>query len=82
MSVTPALSTQDHGAMSHQHQLPNGSLLELLEMRPSGTDITRAAQPPLLFLHGASHGAWCWEVRFYVMPPLSCPAFSVMSCHP
>ena len=70
---------QDHGATSHQHQLPDGSVLELLEMRPPGTDIIRAAQPPLLFLHGASHGAWCWAVSFlscplcHVLLPFSCP---------
>lgn len=55
---------QDHGTISHQHQLPDGSVLELLEMRPLTLDSTRAAQPPLLFLHGASHGAWCWAENF------------------
>ena len=32
--------------------------LELLEARP--TDGERRG-PPLLFVHGASHGAWCWR---------------------
>ena len=53
---------QDHCAINHQHQLPDGSTLELLEMRPFARRVTTAAQPPLLFLHGASHGAWCWAV--------------------
>lgn len=69
---------QDHGAISHQHQLPDGSTLELLEMLPSGTAVNKAAQPPLLFLHGASHGAWCWAVILSVMPSLSCPACHVL----
>lgn len=60
-------SAQDPGIISHQHQLPDGSVLELLEMRPPATDAARAAQPPLLFLHGASHGAWCWAVSLSVM---------------
>lgn len=66
-AVTHALApAQDHGTISHEHQLPDGSVLELLEMRPLATDSTRAAQPPLLFLHGASHGAWCWAVSLSV----------------
>lgn len=60
-------SVQKHGAISHQHQLPDGSVLELLEMRPSSTNVVRAAQPPLLFIHGASHGAWCFAVSLSVM---------------
>lgn len=54
---------QNQSVISHEHQLPDGCILELLEMRPAGTDPTRtSAQPPLLFIHGASHGAWCWSV--------------------
>lgn len=59
---------QDQSAISHEHQLPDGCILELLEMRPASTDPTTRAQPPLLFIHGASHGAWCWSVSMSVMP--------------
>ena len=31
--------------------------LELLEARPEGEPVG----PPILFVHGASHGAWCWR---------------------
>jgi pimeloyl-ACP methyl ester carboxylesterase len=31
--------------------------LELIERQPSGA----AGRPPLLFVHGLGHGAWCWE---------------------
>lgn len=31
---------------------------ELVEVSP---DVPDAAKPPLLFVHGAWHGAWCWQ---------------------
>ena len=31
--------------------------LEVLERRPAADD----GRPPLLFVHGLGHGAWCWE---------------------
>lgn len=34
--------------------------LEVLARTPSGT----SRQPPLLFVHGAYAGAWCWEEHF------------------
>lgn len=50
-------------------------------MRPLGTDSARAAQPPLLFLHGASHGAWCWAVSASVKSGLSYPCHPLGVCH-
>jgi pimeloyl-ACP methyl ester carboxylesterase len=35
--------------------------LELLHHAPTALTPSR---PPLLFIHGAWHGAWCWEVHF------------------
>lgn len=35
--------------------------LELLQHSPQEIDSNR---PPLLFLHGMSHGAWCWEPNY------------------
>lgn len=32
--------------------------LELLEAKPLGGE---TSGPPILFVHGASHGAWCWR---------------------
>lgn len=32
--------------------------LEVLEARPLGVE---PSGPPILFVHGASHGAWCWR---------------------
>lgn len=34
---------------------------EVLHAEPSGVDVQDAShRPPLLFVHGLSHGAWCW----------------------
>ncbi len=34
--------------------------LEIISKYPSG----QTNQPPLLFIHGMLHGAWCWDVHF------------------
>jgi pimeloyl-ACP methyl ester carboxylesterase len=34
--------------------------LEVLEQLPEG----QSEKPPLLFVHGGSHGAWCWQEHF------------------
>lgn len=40
----------------HTEDPPRGGL-ELLERQPAVDD----GRPPLLFVHGLGHGAWCWE---------------------
>ncbi|KAA6423580.1 MAG: hypothetical protein FRX49_06640 [Trebouxia sp. A1-2] len=49
---------------SHRHVLPDGAELELVEMAARRDAQTKPAQPPLLFIHGASHGAWCFAENF------------------
>ena len=34
--------------------------LEIVSRYP----VTNRHQVPLLFIHGALHGAWCWDVHF------------------
>ncbi|KAK9829262.1 hypothetical protein WJX72_004843 [[Myrmecia] bisecta] len=42
------------------HNLPDGLKLQVLYQRSSkSTD-----RPPLLFIHGSGHGAWCWQEHF------------------
>jgi pimeloyl-ACP methyl ester carboxylesterase len=43
--------------------LPDGMRLELLSL-PAADARAGAAAPPLLFLHGSYHGAWCWAEHF------------------
>ena len=60
--VTHIPSLQDPNTLQqHRHVLPDGAQLEVLEIGSSNGTL-EYPQPPLLFLHGASHGAWCWEV--------------------
>ncbi|MGK2954138.1 MAG: alpha/beta hydrolase [Solirubrobacterales bacterium] len=37
--------------------MTNSPVLEMVEKLPSGT----IERPPILFVHGAAHGAWCWR---------------------
>ena len=51
------------------HTLPDGTRLELLHAPPAAAAAAAAAaaptpRPPLLFVHGSYHGAWCWRERF------------------
>ena len=60
MSECTRLRVQGQVA-SYTHELPNGLHLEVLHQAASqaSSDSSRA---PLLFLHGAGHAAWCWQV--------------------
>lgn len=56
----------------------DGVTLELIAENPSGT--TRPDAPPLLFVHGMWHGAWCWQEHFlpyFAQRGYSCTALSM-----
>ncbi|DBA87522.1 TPA: hypothetical protein ACH3X1_004553 [Trebouxia sp. C0004] len=55
---------QECSLTSHRHLLPDGAELELVEMGARRDAQTKPARPPLLFIHGASHGAWCFAENF------------------
>ncbi|KAG2500407.1 hypothetical protein HYH03_001978 [Edaphochlamys debaryana] len=44
-----------------KHTLPDGAKLELVSQKASGTS---SGRPPLLFVHGSYHAAWCWQENF------------------
>jgi hypothetical protein len=46
---------------SSRHRLPDGVNLEVLHLAPAAA-ATPKAHPPLVFVHGSYHAAWCWEV--------------------
>ena len=41
-----------------RHRLPDGTKLEVLSSIP----MEATGKLPLVFIHGAAHGAWCWRV--------------------
>jgi pimeloyl-ACP methyl ester carboxylesterase len=50
-----------------------GPSLELLERQPESDD----GRPPLLFVHGLGHGAWCWENWLEAAAGAGYPAYAV-----
>lgn len=44
------------------HTLPDGMRLEMISY--SRTNAESSTRPPILFVHGSYHGAWCWEEKF------------------
>jgi pimeloyl-ACP methyl ester carboxylesterase len=47
--------------------------LEILERQPA----TDSGRPPLLFVHGLGHGAWCWEHWLDAAAEAGYPAYAV-----
>ncbi len=47
--------------------------LEVIERRPA----TDEGRPPLLFVHGLGHGAWCWEHWLAAAAAAGHPAYAV-----
>ncbi len=47
--------------------------LELIERQPAAD----AGRPPLLFVHGLGHGAWCWESWLDAAAEAGYPAYAV-----
>lgn len=44
------------------HKLPSGLKLEVIEQRKEKDERRRSEEenPPLVFVHGSYHAAWCW----------------------
>lgn len=53
--------TGTEGLDASWHTLPDGMRLEKIEMSSS---LSPSSYPPLLFVHGSYHGAWCWTELF------------------
>jgi pimeloyl-ACP methyl ester carboxylesterase len=52
---------------------PGDRTLELLERLPT----TDSGRPPVLFVHGLGHGAWCWEHWLDATAAAGYPAYAV-----
>ena len=44
-----------------RHVLPDGLALETIAIAP---EAPASGRPPLLFVHGSYHGAWCWAEKW------------------
>eukprot|EP00536_Pseudo-nitzschia_multiseries_P010435 jgi/Psemu1/25962/gm1.25962_g len=80
--VGPSQPRNNHGSVpmnDEQILLPNGVRAQVLFSLPPDGATTTTTKPPILFLHGSFHGAWCWQERY--MPYFAerghpCVAFS------
>jgi pimeloyl-ACP methyl ester carboxylesterase len=52
---------------------PQRNALEILSREP----VTDTGRPPLLFVHGLGHGAWCWEHWLDAAAAVGHPAYAV-----
>ena len=61
-------AAQAAGVRSTTHAAPDGAALEVLfataDRPASGAAAADRLRPPLLFLHGSAHAAWCWAEHF------------------
>jgi pimeloyl-ACP methyl ester carboxylesterase len=65
-----------------KHTLPDGMRLELLHLPALAGSAADGSspRPPLLFVHGSYHGAWCWRERwmpFFAAAGYDCYAVSL-----
>jgi hypothetical protein len=54
-TTTHAMTSEAATDTAH-HVLPNGQQLEVIERKAK-----KSAGAPVVFVHGSSHAAWCWE---------------------
>src|SRR3954471_18791976 len=60
MRMTKSLRREWHSPTHRNRQHRGCSMLEVID---KGT-VTESHPVPLVFVHGASHAAWCWDENF------------------
>ncbi|XP_024311592.1 uncharacterized protein LOC100821885 isoform X3 [Brachypodium distachyon] len=70
------------GQSRRSHRLPCGLDLEVIAQHPPtpGPAAGRSERPPLVFVHGSFHAAWCWAehwLPFFSRAGFSCFALSL-----
>jgi pimeloyl-ACP methyl ester carboxylesterase len=51
------------------HELPSGLKMEVIQQlaqhtnKPDG-NLKKEKNPPIVFLHGSYHAAWCWAIHW------------------
>lgn len=79
----PFQSRNNNGGVTmndEQILLPNGVKANVVTSFPSNYESSsKSAKPPILFLHGSFHGAWCWKehyMSYFVEKGHACVAFN------
>ncbi|GLC42348.1 hypothetical protein PLESTM_001323600 [Pleodorina starrii] len=64
--ATVGAASPPAAAYATKHTLPDGKKLELLVQKAAASSPSDASspRPPLLFVHGSYHAAWCWQENF------------------
>lgn len=62
-AVTASASASASAVETSFHTLPSGFKLEVLSQRAAAT--SAAPKPPMVFVHGSYHAAWCWSEHFF-----------------
>ncbi|PNW83982.1 hypothetical protein CHLRE_04g213100v5 [Chlamydomonas reinhardtii] len=60
INVRASVAAGSSAATRTFHTLPDGKKLELLVQKAAAG----SGRPPLLFVHGSYHAAWCWQENF------------------
>lgn len=66
------------------HQLPSGLNIEVIEQKSvtnKDPDEKSEKRPPLVFVHGSYHAAWCWAehwLPFFADSGFDCYAVSLL----
>lgn len=66
------------GQNRRYHQLPSGLNMEVIEQTRESND---KVNPPLVFVHGSYHAAWCWAehwLPFFSASGFDCYAVSLL----
>jgi len=77
----PAHNGRNAGAVTIKDEqiiLPNGINAKVVLSVPPDYEVSRG-KPPILFLHGSFHGAWCWQehyLSYFVEKGHPCVAFN------
>lgn len=62
LAFVPKAAAGSSDIVELRHKLPDGLSLEVLQQQESTSGA--GSKPPLIFVHGSYHAAWCWREKF------------------
>ncbi|KAK6128511.1 hypothetical protein DH2020_037745 [Rehmannia glutinosa] len=69
------------GQSRHFHKLPSGLNMEFIFQKGHDKKDEESQHPPLVFVHGSFHAAWCWAehwLPFFSQNGFDCYALSLL----